>query len=164
MACRRYPDPVRIARLAVLLAPLLALGGCGKEQTEATYKGRSVRTWLADLREGVDRDQRTRAVEALSAMGKEAVPQLVETMEKSDDYLQRVQAAGTLHNIGADAESAIPALIRTIDANLGHLSGTAESSLKEIHRALEARKSPGAQLSWDEWWEKNRNVYPPKDR
>jgi len=96
---------------------------------EPRYQGRSVSSWLLDVEfchtstiavnvdTAASERRRNYAAEAIRAIGKQAVPILVERIKKGSDapdidYVPR--ATWALHVLGSDAQSAIPDLIQLL--------------------------------------------------
>lgn len=181
---------VKRVAVAVLLLALLGMTACGGDKPTSPaqmYDGRPLSYWIDSLRKGSH--DHGLAVDALSALGPSAVPDLLDVFQRSEDYLQRVRAAGTLGNIGSGmareveaaqsgdarqaAEAAVSGIVSALqavaDADLPHLSGTAEGAIKMIAKSRVAaqieKKNEGSTKfeQWVKWyWEQADHPRPGK--
>ena len=130
---------------AVLLLVLLQ-PAWGEE--EPVYQGRTVSSWLQDFAMGrfPDMDKHRLAVKAIRAIGKEALPVLVDRLKVTSASLDAVQDMHTLSAftaLGSEASPAVPDLIKL----LAPAYDAARLSPSEPDAMLKHRKSIYAALS-----------------
>ena len=98
------------ALMVVLFAAGAGRSGPGDEPEEPTYKGKTLRQWMARMGDS-DKGYDHRVIRAIGEMGpdaKAAVPALVEALQNNDAYFSALYALG---DIGPDAKDAVPLLI-----------------------------------------------------
>jgi HEAT repeat protein len=109
--------------------------GEAPEKQVPIYEGKPLSHWIAALKEK-RQVTRHRAVQTLGAIGKPAVPALIEALKDKDPWI-RGGAIGALLSIGPSAEAAVPALIRVLAEDSDPLRRAAALALGQI--------GPGAQ-------------------
>jgi len=100
---------MRLAGLLVLVVVLLALSGC-KCEDELEVEGKTLVEWVSLLRHA-DWATQVEAQDKISRLGPRAVPYLSKMVWAKDPTLRKGVVA-TLTRIGADAEKAIPTLLK----------------------------------------------------
>jgi len=96
-------------RFILTICAVAALAtGCGKK-----HDGKTIGAWQKGL--GSEKEsERTAAVAALTEIGPEAVPALIEALE-DEDKMARRNAAKALGRMGAGAKEAAPALLKALN-------------------------------------------------
>jgi HEAT repeat protein len=112
---------------------------------EPAYQERTVSSWLQDFATGryPDMEKHRIAVQAIRAIGADALPVLTERLRSTSSSLDRVQDGHTVsafQAIGAEARPAIPVLIEL----LAPAYDAARESLSEPNAELNHRKSEAA--------------------
>jgi hypothetical protein len=115
---------------------------------EPAYQDRTVSSWLQDFAIGryPDMEKHRAAVQAIRAIGADALPVLTERLGTTASSLDRVQDAHTVsafRALGAEARPAIPTLIEL----LAPAYDAARESLSEPDAQLNHRKSGAAALA-----------------
>ena len=122
--------------LASCLLSWIALAGCGESEPQSApprdrrnpaYTDKTPEEWLKVLRHQ-SATARNKAIDALLQYGKPTVPGIVGVLEDRSAGPGRLAAARTLGALGADAESAVPALARSLqDRQWSDRDGAAEA-------------------------------------
>lgn len=157
-ALGRIGDPAALTPLIRMLdrddneeqaAAAAALGGFGPAAADAVPVLTSIVRGFGDIRAIFDKGTRERAIEALGAIGRPAVPGLVELLRDPNKDSRR-NAALTLARIGPAAAEAVPDLLKMLAdkdfdgtaqsaaAALARIGGPAVPGLIEIARDREA--------------------------
>ena len=137
----RWMLPCCVVSLLAVLQPAL-----GDE--EPVYQGRTVSSWLQDFALGrfPDMDKHRLAVKAIRAIGKEALPVLVDRLKVtsvSSDPMQDMHTLSAFRALGSEASPAVPDLIKL----LAPAYDAARLSLSEPDARLKDRKSTYAALA-----------------
>lgn len=123
-----------LAGLVLVAAPAEAQRTARKaKSTEPQYDGRSLSSWVSDLK-GAAPLTRTTAAYALAGMGpaaKPAVPALIEALGDEVSAV-RFPVAYALGEIGEGATDAVPALEKLLDDRNDDIVHIARKSLKKI--------------------------------
>ncbi len=119
--------------LALFAVRAEAQGKKGKGDKEPEFQGRSLSSWVADLK-GLAPYTRNRAAYAIGGMGADArpaVPALIEAL-KDPEAAVRYPVCIALREIGPAAKEAVPALTETLDDRNDDVAAMARQALIKI--------------------------------
>ncbi len=124
---------------------LLVLWPLSSHADEPEYRGRELSSWLQDFAIGrfPDMEKDRDAVQAIRAIGADAIPVLTErlkTTSSSLDFTQDIHTVSAFESLGAEARLAIPDLIEL----LAPAYDAARESTSEPSARLNDRKSDAA--------------------
>lgn len=125
---------VVVTALTLVAAPAEAQRSARKaKSTEPQYDGRSLSSWVSDLK-GAAPLTRTTAAYALAGMGPAAKPAVPALIEALGDEISAVRfpVAYALGEIGEGAAEAVPALEKLLDDRNDDIAHIARKSLKKI--------------------------------
>jgi hypothetical protein len=96
-------------QVAPLPTPTPAPLPTSKVKRQPRYQGRTIEEWIEVFQDQHDATREI-AVSALSAFGKEAVPAVIQELERTSEYIRIIEICSILNASGRDAIAAEPAL------------------------------------------------------
>lgn len=126
--------PAMIASLLALSLVTARAEAQSQKPAEPEFQGRSLSSWVADLRDAAAPYTRNKAAYAIGGMGadaRSAVPALIAALQDPEPTV-RFPVCIALREIGPDAKAAVPALTEALDDRNDDVAAMARKALIRI--------------------------------